>query len=679
MSTIATSEELAAARRWAEEAFAAGRESGRFPLSFRYGGRSSAQLLESWAVERVEAAPAPGVTQETITLTDPQTGLQCRCELRRFSDFPVVEWVAHFVNAGHTDTPILADIRPLDTLFPLERERESRVHHAKGSQCRYDDFAPLETLLRPGEELSLASVGGRSSDGALPFFNLEMGQRGVIGAIGWTGGWAAHFERNAEGLRLRAGMPATHLSLHPGEAIRTPRIALLFWEGEHPRAQNAWIGGMPFASCDTDRLRAHNLWRRFILAHHTPRPNGRLLRPPIAEAVWGERTAETQIAKARWLKEQQLPVEYFWIDAGWYGEGAFNPQADTFGTEWVVQVGNWYPNKAPYPQGLRPVGEALKEMGLGFVLWLEPERVYKGTRFTREHPEWLLGPIGDNYLFNLGLPEARHYLTEMISALIAEAGITCYRQDFNFQPAPYWQAADLPDRVGMSEIRHIEGLYAYWDELLARHPGLIIDNCSSGGRRIDLETISRSVPLWRSDVQCFEGFDPIAMQTQTQGLAPWVPLSTGYWGQPTAYAARSAFGPGMIMGWSTKALEASLDLPLELIRKLLAEEHAVRAYFYGDFYPLVSFSLADDAWAAWQWDRPDLGEGMVLALRRQRSPFPRLEAPLRGLEPGARYEWRSLDGGAVSERSGRELVEQGICVEIAEKPGSALFIYKRVG
>ena len=76
----------------------------------------------------------------------------------------------------------------------------------------------------------------------------------------------------------------------------------------------------------------------------------------------------------------------------------------------------------------------------------------------------------------------------------------------------------------MTEIKHIEGLYAFWDELLARHPGLIIDNCAGGGQRIDLETISRSVPLSRSDLQCWP-FDPTREQNQTQGLAPWVPLS----------------------------------------------------------------------------------------------------------------------------------------------------------
>jgi alpha-galactosidase len=661
MSTMATEQEFAAARRWAAESFglAGGGAPERFPLSFVYGGQESARILQGWRAESAALPSASGTQREAITLTDARTGLECQVDVTTFDEFPAVEWVAHFRNRGAADTPILAAIQALDAAFPAARDRSAQVHHAKGSQCRYDDFEPLEAPLGPGEELRLASIGGRSSDGALPFFDLQAGDGGVIGAIGWTGDWAAAFQRGMEGVRVRAGMQRTHLSLHPGEEIRTPRVLLLFWE--------------------EDRVRAHNLWRRLILAHHTPRPKGQMIVPPVADAVWGERTTEDQIAKAHWLKEHDISVEALWIDAGWHGEGAFDPHSDTFGTGWVVQVGNWFPRVAAYPQGLGPVGRALKEMGLGFHLWLEPERVYQGTQFTREHPEWLLGPIGVNSLFNLGIPEARQHLTEMISALIEEAGITCYRQDFNFQPAPYWQAADPPDRVGMSEIRHIEGLYAYWDELLARHPGLIIDNCSSGGRRIDLETISRSVPLWRSDVQCFEGFDPLAMQTQTQGLAPWVPLSTGCAQQATPYAMRSAFGPGMVVGWSARALEMGTDLPLDLVRRLMREELLVRPYFYGDFYPLVSFSLADDAWAAWQFDRPDLGQGMVVAFRRPKSPFPRMETALHGLDPAARYEWRSLDGGATREMAGRELLKEGVAIEIAQKPGAALFVYQRVG
>ena len=230
----------------------------------------------------------------------------------------------------------------------------------------------------------------------------------------------------------------------------------------------------------------------------------------------------------------------------------------------------------------------------------------------------------------------------------------------------------------MTEIGHITGLYAFWDELLARHPGLLIDNCAGGGQRIDLEMISRSVPLWRSDVQCYDGFDPIVMQTQTQGLAPWVPLSVGVTQRDTSYTYRSALGAGLIIGWSGRAVEGGVDLPLDEIRRLTAEYLAVRKYLYGDFYPLASCSMADDAWAAWQYDRPDLGEGMALAFRRQRSPFARLEARLSGLDPLAEYDLISHDGGPTRRLTGRTLMTDGFTVEIAEQPGSALFVYKRV-
>ena len=133
---------------------------------------------------------------------------------------------------------------------------------------------------------------------------------------------------------------------------------------------------------------------------------------------------------------------------------------------------------------------------MGFLLWLEPERVFQGTSWTREHPEFLLGPVGPNYLFNLGNPAARQALTDHVVKLLNDGNISCYRQDFNFDPHPFWDKADAPDRIGITEIRHITGLYQYWDDLLARCPGLLIDNCASGGRRIDIESISRSMPLW---------------------------------------------------------------------------------------------------------------------------------------------------------------------------------------
>jgi alpha-galactosidase len=662
MSNRPTTAEQAKAIDWFAEAFLSpldGCEFVRFPVSFRYDGRESAALLRDWQVDRAPAVTRDRVTRHTLTLSDPGSGLQCRCEVTTYDDFPAVEWVAYFRNAGAASTPIISDIRPLDVVVAAQKDQLCRLHYAKGSQCHLDDFEPLAAQLTAGFDARMTAVRGRSSNGVLPFFNLEVGDEGMIGAIGWTGGWSASFQRGRDDLiHGQAGMTETHLRLLPGEEIRTPRILLLFWE--------------------QDRLHGHNMLRQFILAHHTPRPNGKLLQPPISDSHWGDRTEQHQISRARWLKDNNLAVECYWIDADWYGDAEHNERSDTFGREWYIQAGNWFPRQGAYPNGLGPVGDALRELDLGFLLWVEPERVSKGTKIAREHPEWLLGPIGDNYLFNLGIPEARQYLTDLISKLIDEAGITCYRQDFNTDPAPFWRAADAPDRVGMAEIRHIEGLYAFWDELLARHPGLIIDNCSSGGRRIDLEMISRSVPLWRSDVQCYPSFATTAMQNQTQGLGLWVPLSNGVAGAVgDTYAFRSAMSPGIVLSWSEIAAEQGDRFPLEWCRKMLDELHAVRPYFYGDFYPLVSYSLQEDAWAVWQFDRPDLGEGMILALRRPQSPFPRIEPHLRGLDSQAQYTIRSIDGDFTLQASGGDLLDRGIPIEVADRPGSTLLIYKR--
>ena len=94
-----------------------------------------------------------------------------------------------------------------------------------------------------------------------------------------------------------------------------------------------------------------------------------------------------------------------------------------------------------------------------FLLWVEPERAIWGTPITREHPEWFLGEQkpGCSLLLNIGIPEARD-VTDLISNLITQIGIDCFREDFNIDPLPFWRACDTEDRQGMTEIRCIEDL-----------------------------------------------------------------------------------------------------------------------------------------------------------------------------------------------------------------------------
>jgi alpha-galactosidase len=268
---------------------------------------------------------------------------------------------------------------------------------------------------------------------------------------------------------------------------------------------------------------------------------------------------------------------------------------------------------------------------LKFLLWFEPERVAAGTQIAREHPEFVFGGTNGG-LFKLNEPAARRWLTDLLSQRITEFGLDVYRNDFNMDPLDFWRRADAPDRQGMTEIRYVEGHYALWDELRARHPGLWIDNCASGGRRIDLETLSRSVPLWRSDTGCGPGHADWD-QVQALGLAEYVPLFTACAWDPKAYTLRSTATGGAI----TQFDYLNEKFSVSEARAALAEVKDNQKFWYGDFYPLTRAALGNETLAAWQLHRPDLEAGLVLAFRRRECPYPVLQTALRGLTPARRY------------------------------------------
>lgn len=616
----------------------------RSPFSFMYGGDPSASLFTTWESSNETTHHDDAKTEGILTYRDRKSGLAVQCEWEFFSDFPAVEWVVTFRNEGTADTPILEDVQALDTDFTRDEEGEYVLHRALGSSASRDDFAPITDVLHPNTKIELAPVGGRSSNTrALPFFNIETTGGGVMLGIGWSGQWSASFQTDdAKSLKLRAGMELTHLKLHPGEEIRTPRILLLFWEGE-------------------DRMRGHNLLRRFILAHRTPQQDGKPVTTPFSASgsPLNESTESNQIAFTKRYHELGLGVEYWWLDAGWFDGG------------WPSGVGTWTIRKDHFPNGLKPLSDAAEAAEMKFLLWFEPERVYQGSWLDTEHPDWVLKiPDNPNGLLNLGDHEARRWLTDHISGMITEQGISVYRQDFNMDPLLHWRAADTPERQGMTEIRHIEGLYAFWDELLHRHPGLIIDNCASGGRRIDLETTSRSVPLWRTD---YDYFEPNGYQCHTYGLHFYLPCSGTGSNNPNSYESRSAVNSGFVLGWDVH----SPHLPVEIAQKTASEYKRIRPFFYGDYYPLTSYSTNYDVWMAFQFHREDLRQGIVLAFRRPRSPYLSARLRLEGLDPKSLYKLKFEDTGDAETVTGSALGD-GYEVTIDNAPGSQLIIYEQI-
>ena len=189
----------------------------------------------------------------------------------------------------------------------------------------------------------------------------------------------------------------------------------------------------------------------------------------------------------------------------------------------------------------------------------------------------------------------------------------------------------------------MEGYLAYWDELRHRHPGMLIDSCASGGRRNDLETLRRAVPLLRSDYQSFSGDPRYALGNQCHHVRIVVLdslLSAGGLLQrgELVYAVRSHFCPAF--GFCTDVRQDKTDW--DSFRRLVDDWRKLAPCYLGDYYPLTSYSLADDTWIAWQFDRPEEGQGHCTSISpprellyggplptaRSRSPPPRTRSPI---------------------------------------------------
>ena len=276
---------------------------------------------------------------------------------------------------------------------------------------------------------------------------------------------------------------------------------------------------------------------------------------------------------------------------------------------------------------------------------------------------------GDFRLVNFGDAEAVQWMTEHIDQQIVEQGVDLYRHD-GIPPLQYWRANDAPDREGITEIKHIEGLLGYWDELRKRHPMLRIDICSGGGSRNELETLRRAVPLWRSDY----AYETTGMQTLTYGMSLWIPyFGTGV-NTSDPYTFRSQMAPANSVIWDVRRR----DLDYDTCRLMLAQRRRVCDYYYGDFYPLTAHRTENDVWMVWQFDKPQAGEGMVQAFRRPNSAVTSMQCRLRGLDHQARYAIENLDRAEKVEMTGAELATTGLMITLTQRRSAAIIVYRRV-
>ncbi len=662
-----TPDEMEMSRHWAAARFKAAPwlEAGtnrlyatNAPFSFTYGGKPHTEWMKATELHRTSKPLDPQRIEHVITYSDQNSGLTVRWVAVEYTDFPTVEWTLYFKNTGSSPTPLLEGIQALDIHLDVNSNSEVLLHHNVGSPANGTDYGPLATALGRGAKKHVGAAGGRPTNSDLSYFNLEWAGQGLIVVVGWPGQWAADFIRDpAQGMQVRAGQELTRFKLLPGEEVRSPLIVLQFWKG--------------------DWLRAQNLWRRWMMAHSMPKPGGALPRPQLlasSSRQYDEMIKANETNQMLFLDRYQaegLRLDYWWMDAGWYVNK----------TGWP-NVGTWEVDTNRFPRGLRAVSDYAHQQGVKILVWFEPERVTADTWLTRNHPEWVLGGAKGG-LLNLGNPAAREWLTDHIDRLLTEQGIDLYRQDFNMDPLQLWRTNDAPDRQGITEIKHVTGYLAYWDELRRRHPDMLIDSCASGGRRNDLETMRRAVPLWRSDY----AYEAIGHQCMTYGISLWLPFhGTGtvanrnapYYGSGLTpvepYAFWSNVSPSLGCGFDMRIKE----LDYAALRRLVGQWRQISANYYGDFYPLTPWSRENHVWIAWQFDRPEAGEGMIQVFRRDQSVYESARLKLRGLESNRRYAVMNLDDPNTRQIiAGEELMGHGLSVTLPDQPGAAVWVYQK--
>lgn len=687
---------------------AIGKAIGPIPMpgySFIYNG----ELIEGTGLEGLTTAD--GKVKVTV-------------ERKVYEDYDAAEWVLWFENVSNENSGTLSEIWDCDYLVWLpvmeEKWRGNRALHGErevismrgpgdGAGYSFDDegsaleFSQHHNYFHPNspETLSFACSGGRSSDGTMPVFEVTQDGHGAIILIGWSGGWKAEFNNvedrvsvsrdtinettstvsqsivngmpessstvtrtttqtttwtydldNPGGVQVRTGLENAEFYLKPGEKVRTSSVLVMNYRPGDDSA-NKFRG----------LLRSH-------INHKAGREN---VRDGIfAFELWGGLPSEETIRRVQLLKDKDLPFEDLWLDAGWSGYG--KKCDDNFTGDWGMYNGDFNVNSRVHPNGLGPVSEAAATKGMRLMLWYEPERIAPAAKFASEHPGWIMKQRPDEQggMLNLADPEVSEYLTELLSGYIKDLNLSCYRQDFNISPTPYFMANDEPDRTGITEIRHITAMYEIWDRLLEKFPDLIIDNCASGGRRIDLETLKRSIPFFRSDYQCNFNASPEVIQAHNSGISRYFPFTGCTTKSSDEYALRSSFSSSYGVAYYNAIFQRKEEVDWDAAVRTASEYVRIRPYLSKDFHNLGSVTADPTAWAVWQYHDPESGEGVLVVFRRPESPASTINVSLGGLPSNARIELENITSGKKlgKARAG------SVTLTMPEPRSSAVITYK---
>ena len=266
----------------------------------------------------------------------------------------------------------------------------------------------------------------------------------------------------------------------------------------------------------------------------------------------------------------EVGADYFCIDAGWYAEG-----------DWWSTVGAWQPSTTRFPKGLGEVIDRIHERGVVPGLWLEPEvigvdapiaRVLPDDAFITRHG--IRVAEHGRYLLDLRNPIARQHLDDTVDRLITDFGVGFFKFDNNTMTGPGTDKGGTS--LGHGLLEHNRALLTWLDDVQARHPDLLIENCASGAMRMDYAMLSRLHLQSTSDQQHPLLYVPITAAAPAAVL----PEQAGHWAYPISGTTREEFTLALINGilgrmYLSGHLNEMTDSERELVRSAVSAHRGV--------------------------------------------------------------------------------------------------------
>jgi alpha-galactosidase len=550
------------------------------------------------------------------------------------------------------------------------------------------EFAPQHQPLLT--ETVLESRAGRSSKGHHPWFALVR-QGGaeasrqeadvrrpsmLAGAVAWSGNWVVRLQPYEEGLRVSGGLHDWEFAveLAPGAALEAPPFVVALAMGTDLNTVSVQFG---------------QIGRAYWYPHN---PLSDQL--PVEWNHWWsyeDSQIDEQVFHANVDAAAALGIEVCTLDAGWFGPS--DPA-----THWYDYRGDWARvNAQRFPSGLRALADYVHARGMAFGLWCEIEALGKLAQVAQDQPQMLALRGGEalGYVC-LGSTGGQQWALTTLDRLIHDSNCDWVKLDFNLDPGAGCDRSDHGHGAGDGLYAHYQGYYALLTEIRRRYPHVVLENCSSGGLRIDLGIARQTHMAFLSDpdwpehsLQCFWGASVM--------LAPDALLHWGYCEWSITEHRHQKFDPrdptlkphqldyytriSMLrrFGFSQRLPELPASVAARYGAHIADYKTHVRRFVQkADLLRLSAQPEREGLGArrvAFQYAMPDASEHLLAVFRLPGGAADHIVIPQK-LDLARRYTLSWLGEERVEQHDGNSLIERGLCFDTLPEEGSALILIR---